>query len=337
MKLCIGIIGATGVVGRTLLSLLETFSPHSSFSLGKIKLYSSPKSVGEELQFRDRTISVEALSEESLFECQVVFLCAGSSVSKAWVPKLIEKQILCIDKASIFRMKQGIPLVVPEVNKEDMKGSFLLTSPNCCTIPLVVALKPLDDLFGLEEVFVSTYQSVSGAGKTGIETLEYEIRHDHQADHSPFPKPIGYNVLPYVGGINPDSGHTDEEEKIVEETKKILNLPNLMVHAHSVRVPTFIGHSEAVSVRTRKPLDLKALEEAYLTYERVVLPPTRHNHLMSQEFFTPKDIEGTDKIYLSRFRMSSSSHRHLSFWVSCDNLRKGAALNALDILEAYYD
>ena len=342
-SLSIGILGATGLVGRTLLNLLEE-KTFSSFTVKELKLFASARSNGKTLSFREKIIAIEEPSLASLETCDVVFGCAGSSVSKKWFPDLIKKKIICIDKASHFRMHPEVPLLVPEINakfafnKDKELSSYLFASPNCCTIPLVSALQKIDDSFFLEHVFVSTYQSTSGAGQPGINTLQHQIIAQEETSPSLpskglgcFPKPIAYNVLPFIGAIL-ENGQTEEEFKIVEETRKILGKPNLAIYPHSVRVPTLIGHAEAVTVKTKKSIDLKKLEKSYQTQSRIHLP--QEGLTDTKNYFTPKDCEGTDSIYLSRFRLEDP--KTLSFWIVCDNLRKGASLNALDILETLF-
>jgi len=324
MKL--GIAGATGLVGETLIRLLES-GPHK---VEELRLFASARSAGVGRGFRGREYEVKEVSAEGFRGLDVAFFCLEAGLAKKLVPEVAR---LCpvIDKSSEFRLKPEVPLVVPEVNPEALAGhKNIIANPNCTTIPLTVALAPLARKFGLEAVYCASYQSVSGAGKAARAQLQYEtefvaLRRAPDTKGSPLPGPIADNVIPHIDDFD-KAGHTGEELKLMRESAKILGLPNLRVNVTCVRVPVSVGHCLAVTAifsRAVKPHDAaKALKSA----AGVALS-------RDGEYATPVTCRGRDAVYVSRIRPGAQENE-LQLWVATDNLRKGAALNAIQIAEA---
>ena len=351
----IAIVGATGAVGQTLLEMME----QSDTQFEQIKLFASKSSAGKVVPFRDQKIAIEEINLNSLLECSTAIFATDSSISEKYIPLLAEKGILCVDKSSAFRMNVKVPLVVPEVNGEllttqEFRTYPVVASPNCCTIPLVMVLKALDDKWKVKKTIVSTYQSVSGAGKPGVDILTEEskqffLTHDLTNQKSTlFPKSIAFNVMPFVSSIL-ENGDTDEESKIMMETKKILNNQNLAMAATSVRVPTFVGHGESVTIQLEKNFDIEEAITALSKFPgiRVVDEKIFSKNLYSdiddedanliENFVTPREAHGRDEVFVSRLRKCEVFENGLSLWIVSDNLRKGAALNAWQIVQKYYN
>lgn len=346
-QIILGIVGATGLVGQTLIELLETMEfPY--FSLKGLKLYASQASLGKTVSFQQTRLPVENVNIESLSQCQVVIFCAEAPLSKELIPLLSERGILCVDKSTAFRGHPAVPLVVPEVNGQTLGSSLTdllcVSSPNCCAIPLAMALKPLSDAFGLRRVIVSTYQSVSGAGKAAIEALREETKtffsrsQLFEVSSSVFAESIAFNVLPAIGPIN-TSGISDEEDKIQSETKKILGLPHLPLSVTSVRVPTFVGHGQSVAVELETPVVLADAVKALSSFPGLCFqeqPFYPGEDREDPHWPTPRGVHGSDGVYISRLRLSRAFEQGLDFWICSDNLRKGAALNALQIVDSFF-
>ncbi|MEY4063843.1 MAG: hypothetical protein RIR26_51 [Pseudomonadota bacterium] len=349
----LGIVGATGVVGQTALDILGEESV--SLPIKSVRAFASAASVGKRLNWGQRTVTVEATELESLAQCDAVLFASDSDISKRFIPELVAKGILCVDKSSAFREDVSVPLVVPEVNgaqlaSDHLRKRPLVANPNCCTTPLVMVLDVIRREFGLKRVIVSTYQSVSGAGKPGLETLEEETRQFFTAQDlsvrssRTFPKTIAFNVMPFVAKIL-DNGDTDEEQKIIFETRKILGMPELPVEATSVRVPTFVGHAESVTVETERPVDMSRLEQLIaqskgMTFIPNVNPENRAGASAEEDegaevsfFPTPRECQGRDEVLVGRLRRAKVFAHGVSLWLVSDNLRKGAALNALQVVE----
>lgn len=340
----IGIVGATGVVGQTAVDVLTNDFSH--FRVKDLKVFASKASVGKRIPFGQKDLVISELNLENLSQCDVLFFASDAAIAKEFIPQLAAKGILCVDKSSAYRDDAMVPLVVPEVNghaitKKRMSDFPVIANPNCCATPLVVALKPFMQ-FGLKRVVVSTYQSVSGAGKAAVDVLRAETQEffrseDLSVKSSPiFPKTIAFNVMPYVSSIL-ENLDTDEESKIIAETRKMLELPHLKIAATSVRVPTFVGHAESVSVElTEHSVSLAQITAALQKQAGVKLIDA---FAAGQEdditqFATPREVHGTDEVYVSRLRPTSVfDGPGFSFWLACDNLRKGAALNAIQILD----
>lgn len=324
----VAVVGATGMVGREMLRVLA----QRQFPVAKLRALASDRSAGLEVRSDGRTLPVEALDENSFKEIDVALFSAGTDVSLLHAPEAVEAGALVIDNSAAWRMKENVPLVVPEVNAEDIRDSEgIIANPNCCAIPLTVVLEPLRREAGLERVLVSTYQSASGAGKALVQELDEQTQ-AIAAGRTPevvvYPHQLAYNVVP--GGWKPDQeGYNEEEIKIVNETRKILHEPALPVAATCVRVPVPVGHGESVFVETERML---SAEDARLVLGRapgVIVeddPPARI-------YPTPATAAGKDEVYVGRLRNDLSCSRGLALWIVSDNLRKGAALNAVQIAE----
>lgn len=335
LDLTIGIVGATGLTGQTAIDILED-DIFSSYKASKLKLYASQNSVGKSVRFKSSQIAVENPNMDSMLECDAILFATDASISAEFIPKLAEKGILCIDKSSAFRTKNQVPLVVPEVNgslltQERLSAFSVVSSPNCCVIPLVIVLKALESQFGLKRAIVSTYQSVSGAGKPGIEVLTEESKQFFVAQDltckksDVFPKSIAFNVMPFVASLD-SHGDTDEEIKIIGETRKILDTPQFPISVTSVRVPTFVGHAESVTVELSSHADIDSVTKVLSRFSGIQVSA-------KDSFATPREAHGQDNVFVSRIRRSEAFENGVSLWIVCDNLRKGAALNALQIID----
>lgn len=328
----IAIVGATGMAGRELIRILE----ERSFNLSSLELFASKNSAGAEIDFHDEPQDVQELLSADQINADIVFFAAGSKVSTAFIDKLAAKGIICIDKSSAFRMHDAVPLVVPEVNGHLLKGSNhrIIASPNCVAAPLAQVLAPLNALATLEQVVVSTYQAVSGAGKKATDELESQVRdlfNMRDPSTEVFGKRIAFNVLPLIparGQIDA-LGKTDEEAKVIEETKKILGLKELKMEATCVRVPVFNGHSMSVHVATKKPIKIDAAIETLSRAPGIILI----DNPQKGSYPTPLEASGEDLTLVGRIRPNTSVTYGLSLWISSDNLRTGAALNAVRIAE----
>jgi aspartate-semialdehyde dehydrogenase len=320
----IGIVGATGLVGSLLLDILVKRFIKSS----TIHAFASDESAGTELVCRNKKFIVKKMTEDDLEKCHVLFFASSEAISKKWIPIMADRGVLCIDKSSAFRMDPRVSLVIPEIhfpNVNDLKDFPVISSPNCCTIPLALSLFPIHQKYGIKNIIVSTYQSVSGAGKSGIEALRSELLEIDS--ETPFPKKIAYNVFPFVSHFVED-GHTDEEFKIKEELKKILYtaVPEFQfsIDATSVRVPTFVGHGESVTLGLHKPAQKSDIVQCLSQYEGI-------QYEDFPIFSTPLECEGKDDVFVSRLRPAENFDSGYSYWLVCDNLRKGASLNAVQI------
>ncbi|MDK2886163.1 MAG: aspartate-semialdehyde dehydrogenase [Thermosipho sp. (in: thermotogales)] len=313
----IGIVGATGEVGRAMIKVLEDFK----VPVKELKLFASKKSSGKILTFNDEKIIVEELTEDAMkLKYDFLLFSAGSDVSKKFAPIAAKYGNIVIDNSSAFRMNKDIPLVVPEINGyllNNYKG--IIANPNCSTIQMVLSLYKVHEKFGIDEIFVSTYQAVSGAGYKAIAELQKQLNGENIT--SVFPKQIAYNVIPLIGDITVD-GFSTEEYKMINETRKILNDYTIKVFPTTVRVPVFYGHSEAVVVKTKIPFkEISSIENEIKNSKDVIF---------SDEVITPIEIAGTDYVYVSRLRKIDESR--FAFWNVADNIRVGAATNAIRIL-----
>ena len=329
-KYNIAIIGATGIVGESLLDILFT----RKFPFAKVDALASERSAGSKVKFADDLLEVRDIRNYDFSSTDFAFFSAGSSVSREFAPKAADAGAVVIDNTSEYRYETDIPLIVPEVNPEDIKqytNRNIIANPNCSTIQMLVALKPIHDLFKIKRITVSTYQAVSGSGKKGInELLEQTYSHMNQQKIlvEAYPKQIAFNVIPFVDSFN-DNGYTREEMKMVWETQKILD-KNIEVNATAVRVPVLIGHSESVTIETLNSIDIAQIKSNYETYETVGLIDDPKN----DEYPTAViDGDGTDKVYVGRIRRDIYSDKILNIWVVADNVRKGAALNSIQIAE----
>lgn len=324
MKPHIAIVGATGLVGSEMLTILES----SEIEVGKLSLLASKNSEGEVYRFRDDEIKVEELSADRFIGVDVALFALSNDLAEKYVPIAIEHGAVVIDNSSRFRMDPKVPLVVPEVNGGLVKvEQKLFANPNCSTAQLVVALKPLHELAGLKRVVVSTYQSVSGAGKEALDELWAQSLAVFQQKDMPlevFQHQIAFNLIPQIDAFLP-SGYTKEEMKVIDETRKILGLPNLRITCTAVRVPVFHSHSEAVSV----DFERKVTKEEII--ETLSKAPGIEVH--TDEYPLPIDVTGTDPVHVGRIRVDDFGG--CDFWIVADNLRKGAALNVVQILELW--
>ena len=327
-KYNVAIIGATGNVGRELLSLLD----ERKFPIDNIYAVASSSSLGKEVSFGDdRILKVTTIDNIDFKAIDFAFFAAGSSVSKEYGKKMADAGCIVIDKSSYFRQNSKVPLVVPEVNPEALKGhQNIIASPNCSVIPIMVALKPLHDAAQIKRVVVSTYQSVSGAGKKAMDELFQQTKGMlmyQEAKATEFTKRIAFNVIPHIDEFMP-SGFTKEEWKMEVETKKILG-DDIAITATCVRVPVFVGHSASVNVEFEE--DITAAEA------KKILSSAKGIEVMDKQqdagYATPIDVVREDAVFVSRIRKDSSVDSGLSLWVVADNLRKGAALNSIQIAE----
>src|ERR1700722_3294312 len=324
----IAVVGATGNVGREMLKTLV----QRQFPISEVVALASPRSIGTQVSFGDHILKVKALDYYDFKGTDIALMSAGGAIAKEWAPKIAAQGCLVIDNSSAWRMDRQVPLVVPEVNADalDEIPKGIIANPNCSTAQLVVALKPLHDLATIKRVVVSTYQSVSGAGKDAMDELFRQTRAVFVADPietTLFTKQIAYNVIPHIGNFL-DSGYTQEEFKMVVETQKILD-PDIQVAVTCVRVPVFIGHSEAVNVEFEKPITA-AQARAILREAPGCLVVDKHE---DGGYVTPIEAAGEDATFISRIRKDPTVEHGLQMWVVSDNLRKGAALNAVQIAE----
>jgi len=321
----VAIVGATGEVGRAFLKVLE----EREFPVDELYLYASEKSEGTELTFRGEKFKVRALNKETSFRgIDIALFSAGSSISKEYAPRFVKDGAVVIDNSSAWRLDPDVPLVVPEVNPEDVENhKGIIANPNCSTIQMVVALKPIYDAVGISAIVVATYQSVSGAGAKAIRELEDQTRawcQDKQMEVKNLPRRIAFNVIPQID-VFTENGYTKEEMKMVNETRKIMHDPNIKVSATTVRVPVFYGHSEAISVKLNSPLEPESAMELLRKAKGVVL--------VEEGYPTPIDVAGRDEVFVGRIRKDLVFEPGLSMWVVADNIRKGAATNAVQIAE----
>ncbi|RZJ04885.1 MAG: aspartate-semialdehyde dehydrogenase [Brevundimonas sp.] len=325
----VAVVGATGNVGREMLNILEELE----FPVDEMHAVASRKSKGVEVSWGDKTIKCEDIEQFDFSKVDLVLMSAGGAASKEWSEKIGALGPIVIDNSSAFRMDPDVPLIVPEVNPDDIKLASkknIIANPNCSTAQLVVALKPLHDAATIKRVVVSTYQSVSGAGKAGMDELWNQTKAIYglgDARPKVFPKQIAFNVLPYIGSFR-DDGYTDEEAKMWDETHKMLD-PSIKLTVTCVRVPVFVGHSEAVTVEFDRPI---SPDEA-----RAILREAPGIQVIDKQeadgYITPVDAAGEHAVYVSRIRKDHTVENGLSFWVVSDNLRKGAALNAVQIAQ----
>jgi aspartate-semialdehyde dehydrogenase len=329
MSYKVAVVGATGNVGREMLGVLA----ERAFPAGEVVALASTRSVGTEVSFGDKTVKVKALDYYDFAGTDIVLMSAGSAVSKEWSPKIAAAGALVIDNSSCWRMDRSVPLIVPEVNADALEGGVpkgIIANPNCSTAGLVVALKPLHDEAQIKRVVCATYQSVSGAGKDAMDELFRQTRAVFVADpieHGKFTKQIAFNVIPHIAEFL-DSGYTKEEWKMMVEVQKILD-PDIQVTTTCVRVPVFIGHSIAATVEFERPITAQRAR-AILREAPGVLVVDKHE---DGGYVTPVEAAGEDATYVSRIRKDPTVEYGLSLWVVTDNLRKGAALNAVQIAE----
>lgn len=325
----VAVVGATGAVGGVMLRVLE----ERGFPVTELRPLASARSAGSTVDYLGQARTVRELTADAFEGIDIALFSAGGQRSRDFAPAAIEAGAVVIDNSSAFRMDERVPLVVPEVNERAIQGhDGLIANPNCVAAPLVVALKPLADAVGLERVVVSSYQSVSGTGAAAIEELRTQTAGYLAGDEPPpavYPHPIAFNALPHIDAFDA-SGYTGEERKVADETRKMLDLPDLRVSATCVRVPVFRSHSQAVHIETAEPLDAARARELLMGAPGVVLadePGSAHYPLA-------RDAADRDEVFVGRIRADASHPRGLALWVVADNLRKGAATNAVQIAES---
>ena len=326
----VGVVGATGAVGREMVSLLH----ERDFPFDGLRLLASPQSAGETVFCGRRELAVEALEPGVFDDLDLALFSAGADVGREMAPEAVARGCVVVDNSSAWRSELDVPLVVPEVNPDalaDYGARGIVANPNCSTIQMVIALKPLADLAGLRRVVVTTYQSVSGAGQRGIDELSDQVRAlltNRSIEKTVHPHQMAFNCVPQIGEFR-DDGYTTEEWKLVTESQRILELPELEVAPTAVRVPVFSGHSEALAVETHEPLSLDEARDALRAADGVNLldDPSAGIYPM------PFHATGKDPVFVGRVRKDPDREHVLHLWVVADNLRKGAALNAVQIAE----
>lgn len=330
-KFNVAVVGATGAVGEVMLEVLA----QRKFPVGRVHAVASARSAGKQVDFGDGKLTVEALEDFDFSDVQVGLFSPGASVSAVYAPKAAAAGCVVVDNTSQFRQDKDIPLVVPEVNPHriaEYANRGIIANPNCSTIQLVVALKPIRDAAGIERINVATYQSVSGTGKEAIEELAAQtaaLLNGRPVGHNVYPKQIAFNCLPHID-VFMDNGYTKEEMKMVWETRKIMEDESILVNPTTVRVPVFYGHSEAVHIETRRKISAgearKLLEQAAGI---VVLDERKDGGYPT----AVTEAAGQDAVFVGRLREDLSHPRGLDMWVVSDNIRKGAALNSIQIAE----
>ncbi|MCL2456335.1 MAG: aspartate-semialdehyde dehydrogenase [Defluviitaleaceae bacterium] len=322
-KVKLGILGACGMVGGTMLQVLR----ERDLPIEELFLFDIAACAGKTFDFKGKTVTVEE-STLDIFDrgIDICLFAVDTPISKKYAPLAAEKGCVVIDNSSAWRMETDVPLVVPEVNGDDIfENKGIIASPNCSTIQAVVAINPLHRAFGIKRVIYSTYQSVSGAGAPGIPDLQRTLKGEPP---QVFPYPIGGNVIPRIDVFG-DDGYTGEESKMIAETRKILHEPNLRVTATTVRVPVEIGHSESINIEFEKQFELDEVREVLKNAPGVIVNDDTKN----EGYPTPKLIAGTDEVYVGRIRRDFSAENAINIWVVADNVRKGAATNAVQIAE----
>lgn len=322
MNYNVAVVGATGMVGRKFIEVLE----EKNFPIDEIYFFASGRSAGSILKFKGQDYTVEELKEDNIKNIKIHFalFSAGGDISKEYAPIFARYGAVVIDNSSAWRMDPKVPLVVPEVNPEDIKWhSGIIANPNCSTIQAVVALKPLYDKYGIKRIVYSTYQAVSGAGLNGYNDL---VEGYKGVAPKKFPYPIAGNILPHID-VFLENGYTKEEMKMILETMKILHDDNLKITATTCRVPVFYGHSESINVELNNSFEVKDIFEMYKNSEGIVLKDDVENLVYPM----PIDAAGKDEVYVGRIRRDFSLENGLNLWVVADNIRKGAASNAVQI------
>ena len=325
----VAVVGATGNVGREMLNILA----ERQFPADQVIALASSRSIGAEVSYGDKTLKCKQLDHYDFADTDICLMSAGGDTSKEWSPRIGAQKCVVIDNSSAWRYDQDVPLIVPEVNADAVKDftkKYIIANPNCSTAQLVVALKPLHDFATITRVVVSTYQSVSGAGKEGMDELDRQTKALYSLGDvqiKKFPKRIAFNLIPHIDVFMED-GYTKEEWKMMVETKKILD-PKIKLTATCVRVPVFISHSEAVNVEFEKPISVEEARKI-LRAAPGVLVIDKHE---PGGYITPHEAAGEDATYISRIREDATVENGLTFWCVSDNLRKGAALNAIQIAE----
>ena len=325
----VAIVGATGNVGRKIIEVLEK----KNFSIDRLFLVASSKSAGVKLKFNNKDLNVESLEGFDFSKVDITFFSAGGKISEKYVP-IAAKHSVVIDNSSFFRMDPDVPLIVPQVNSDELKNmkKNIISNPNCSTAQLVIILKPLHDLFKIKRVVISTYQSTSGAGKAPMDELleQTKLLMDNKKIISKnFTKQIAFNAIPHID-IFADDGYTKEEIKMINETKKILD-SKIELTATCVRIPVLVSHAESINIEFEKPFTLEKITEILNNSEGCKVYDQRKDG----GYITPAEAEGKNETFISRIRIDNSKINTINLWCVSDNLLRGAALNAVEIAEAY--
>jgi len=325
----IAIVGATGNVGRKIIEVLEK----KNFPVSNLYFVASSKSAGSKLKFKGKEIEVENLENFDFSKAKITFFSAGGKISEKYVP-IAAKHSTVIDNSSHFRMDPDVPLIVPQVNSNDLKNikKNIIANPNCSTAQLVIVLKPLHDLFRIKRVVISTYQSTSGAGKASMDELVEQTKlslENKKINSKNFTKQIAFNAIPHID-VFVDEGYTKEEVKMIDETKKILD-NKIELTATCVRIPVMVSHSESLNIEFEKPFDLEKIRDALENAEGCKVIDERKDG----GYITPIEAEGKNETFISRIRKDNSNKNAVNLWCVSDNLLRGAALNAVEIAEAF--
>ena len=327
-KYNVAVVGATGAVGEEMRLVLE----ERKFPVEKLSLFASGRSAGREYEFKGDKVVVQELKDDSFGGIDIALFSAGDEVSAHFAPLAVRQGTIVIDNCKYFRMDPNVPLVVPEVNPDDLKWhKGIIANPNCSTIQMVVALKPIYDEAGIERVVVATYQSVSGTGREAMEELKMQsesIAKGEEFEIKVYPYQIAYNAIPHIGAFE-ENGYTSEEMKMLNETRKIMGDDKIRVVATTVRVPVYRAHSEVVHIETKKKISVQRAQEILSSFPgiKVIDNPGK------LEYPLPLFAEGKDEVFVGRIREDISTENGLVMWIVSDNLRKGAALNAVQIAE----
>jgi len=329
MALKVAVVGATGVVGSKMLSILE----ERNFPADEVKALASSKSVGKKILYKGKEIVVELARPESFDDVNIALFSAGGDLSKELAPEAAKRGCVVIDNSSAWRMDPDVPLVVPEVNEDDIfKNKGIIANPNCSTAQLVLVLWPLHKRYGLKRVVVSTYQAVSGAGKKGIDDLNNQVNaivNGNDIRCEKFPYQIAFNCIPHID-VFKENGYTKEEMKVIEESRKIMHINDLAITCTAVRVPVLNSHSESVNIELEKDFDIQEVKELLSKSPGVVL----YDDPMKNIYPMPIIASNKDETFVGRIRRDFSVKSGLNLWIVSDNLRKGAALNAVQIAES---
>jgi len=325
----IAIVGATGNVGRKIIEVLEK----KNFSIDNLYLVASSKSAGSKLKFKDKEIEVENLESFDFSKAKITFFSAGGKISEKYAP-LAAKYSVVIDNSSHFRMDPDVPLIVPQVNSNDLKNikKNIIANPNCSTAQLVIILKPLHDLFNIKRVVISTYQSTSGAGKAPMDELVEQTKlslENKKISSKNFTKQIAFNAIPHID-VFADEGYTKEEKKMINETKKIID-NKIELTATCVRIPVMVSHAESLNIEFEKPFTIEKIRESLDVADGCKVVDDRKDG----GYITPVEAEGKNETFISRIRKDNSNKNTINLWCVSDNLLRGAALNAVEIAEAY--
>lgn len=324
----VAVVGATGAVGRIIIQLLE----ERGFEAGQFRFLASARSAGSKIQFKNQEYIIEELTKDAFSGVDLVIASTPDDIAADYLPSAVEAGAKVIDESGYFRMKEGVALVVPEINPDDaLNATGIISSPNCSTTQMVVAMKPLHDVSPIRRVIVSTYQATSGAGVQGISDLEEGSRaflNNEDYDYKAFAYPIAFNAIPQIGSEK-EAGYTSEEMKMVYETRKIFGDDSIQVNPTCIRIPVANCHSESITVETEKPISPEEAKELFSAFPGIVVV----DDLKNGKYPLPNECSGRDEVFIGRIRKDISHPNGLSFWCVSDNLRKGAATNAVQIAE----